>query len=99
MNLNGVSSVGFNGKYKLDANQKMPNNDACYMRDMTVGFWTAQAKNRDTVETEKFPVPDRGSRCRRIRGKSRIRGSCHGTAAVPGNMPSGGRSPPGSWCR
>lgn len=52
MNLNGVSSVGFNGKYKLDANQKMPNNDACYMRDMTVGFWTAQAKNRDTVEKQ-----------------------------------------------
>ena len=27
------------GKYQIDANQKMPNNEACLRRDTAVGFW------------------------------------------------------------
>ena len=52
MNFNVTSPMSFSGKYKLNANQKMPNNDACYMRDMAVGFWTSQAKNGNAVQKQ-----------------------------------------------
>ena len=49
MNLNSISSQSFAGKYSLNANQAMPNQDACLKRDTLLGFWTQNAKNGDKV--------------------------------------------------
>lgn len=47
-----VSPVSFHGKYQIDANQKMPNNEACLRRDTAVGFWINFAENGKEVKDE-----------------------------------------------
>ena len=47
-----VSPVNFRGKYQVDANQKMPNSEACLKRDFAVGFWINQANNADKLQKE-----------------------------------------------
>ena len=52
MILNNCSSTSFNGKYQIDANQKMQDKDACLKRDYTVGFWAQKANNSDAIQKQ-----------------------------------------------
>lgn len=47
--MNEVSSLNFTGRYTLNANQAMPNQEACLKRDSLVGFWTTKAKDGEKV--------------------------------------------------
>jgi len=49
---NSVSGVSFAGKYQLNANQNMPDKEACLKRDAVIGFWTAKAKNGEEVQKQ-----------------------------------------------
>ena len=51
MNVSAVTqnSTAFSGKYQLNANQEMPNKEACLKRDTMIGVWSAKAKNGDEV--------------------------------------------------
>lgn len=46
-NLN--TSQAFRGTYQLNANQTMPNQDACLLRDTLIGAWSAKASNGEDV--------------------------------------------------
>jgi hypothetical protein len=47
--INTALSPNFTSRYKLDANQEMPSQDACLTRDAFIGAWGAQAKNSKSV--------------------------------------------------
>ncbi len=47
--MNEVSSLNFTGRYALNANQAMPNQETCLKRDSLVGFWTTKAKDGEKV--------------------------------------------------
>lgn len=47
-----VSPVNFRGKYQIDANQKMPNGEACLKRDCAVGFWINFANNGPEIQNK-----------------------------------------------
>ena len=50
---NNYSSLNFNGKYQINANQNMENKEACLKRDYVVGFWANKANNGDEIQ-KKF---------------------------------------------
>ena len=50
MKCNAINSnLNFAGKYRLDANQTMPNQDACLKRDYMLGVACGYAYNGDEV--------------------------------------------------
>lgn len=51
MNVSAVTqnSTAFSGKYQLNANQEMPNKDACLIRDTMIGAWCAKAQNGEAT--------------------------------------------------
>lgn len=50
MTVGSINSLqSFTGKYQLNANQEMPNQDACLKRDALIGFWSTQAKDGGAV--------------------------------------------------
>ena len=50
MKCNGISSnLYFAGKYQLNANQTMPNQDACLKRDFLLGVACGYAQNGDEI--------------------------------------------------
>lgn len=51
MNISAVNQLpqAFTGTYKLNANQEMPNQEACLLRDTLIGAWSAKASNGEDV--------------------------------------------------
>ena len=47
-----ISSVNFQGKYQINANQTMPTKEACLKRDFAVGFWINQADNSTELQSK-----------------------------------------------
>lgn len=45
----GIDALNFCGKYELNANQKMPDQKACLMRDYMLGATCSYARNGEVV--------------------------------------------------
>ena len=49
MKVNAINSTSFTGKYQLNANQTMPNQETCLKRDALMGFWASYSKDGDKI--------------------------------------------------
>ena len=52
MTMNAIDSTSFTGRYQLNANQAMPNQEACLKRDALMGFWSQKAKDGDKIHQQ-----------------------------------------------
>ncbi len=54
MNISSINTVTphFTGEYLLNANQTMPNGEACLERDLMLGVWLQEAKNQNDIYTK-----------------------------------------------
>ncbi len=52
MNSNVNSVLSFAGKYSLNANQTMSNQNTCLLRDTLIGAWTTKAKDGDKIHEQ-----------------------------------------------
>lgn len=52
MTVNAINSTSFTGKYQLNANQAMPNQETCLKRDALMGFWAQSAKDSDKIHQQ-----------------------------------------------
>ena len=60
MTINAIDSTSFTGKYQLNANQTMPDQETCLKRDALMGFWASKSKDGDKIhqQLKDFYVSD-----------------------------------------
>lgn len=47
-----IDAVNFTGKYQVNANQQLPNQETCLKRDALMGFWSEKSKDGDKIQKD-----------------------------------------------
>ena len=50
--MNGINAVNFTGKYTVNANQEMKDQETCLKRDALMGFWAANSKDGEKINQQ-----------------------------------------------
>jgi hypothetical protein len=47
-----IDAVNFTGKYQVNANQQLSNQETCLKRDALMGFWSAKSKDGEAIHKQ-----------------------------------------------